>query len=488
MAIIEGALSGNLLEVDADKRATVNLPTAGSSAGFVAVLAEHDAGTITGTRDAKALDISEDYRLRTGIDTLMFNEWFSGSSLNTTLWTSVDNLSSASISGGFLTLNASGSQGATMQSRVQSYRTFPVYGTFGVYGEFLIQFPYAPVAENVCEWGFGNASGSSTPSDGAYFRLNATGEFRCVVNWNSTENQSDTLDFNSIIGTNTTVHCIVNITDDAAEFWVNDILVARIERPTAGAAMVTTGNMPILMRCYNVATASSAQQMKVSMVNVSMGDMSSGKPWPHILAGMGANSSQGQTGGILGSTAGITNSQTAVTTALMTNTTAALGTGLGGQFTTNMNTGFLSGSSAIDGIVCSYQVPAGTVVRPGKLLYILGVDIFCAVAGSVVATGSIVGGPILFAFSLAYGHTAVSLATAQSATTKAPIRVPLGFLSIPANAPSGTIATGTVSQDFQVPIVVNPGEFVAVAAKNLSLALTTAGTVTFHVRFGGYWE
>ena len=116
MAIIEGALSGNLSEVDAENRIMVNMPTTASYAGYVSLITEHDGGSVTGVADVKSLDISEDYRLRVGTDTLMFNEWFSGSSLNTTLWNSTDGgATSASVQGGgFLVLNASDSAGASM--------------------------------------------------------------------------------------------------------------------------------------------------------------------------------------------------------------------------------------------------------------------------------------------------------------------------------------------------------------------------------------
>jgi hypothetical protein len=490
MAIIEGALSGNLLEVDAEHRGMINMPTTASYAGYVSLLAEHDGGSVTGVKDVKALDISEDYRLRVGTDTLMFNEWFSGSTLNTTLWNSTDGgATSASVQGGgFLVLNASGSAGLSMQSRVQSYKAFPIYGTFGMYAEFNVQFPYAPQTNNVCEWGLGYASGSIAPTEGVFFRIDAAGELRGVISYKGTEDQSAVLNFTNLIGVNRTVHTIIHVTEDAAEFWIDDIMVSRRPRPTDQASMAATGNLPILMRCCNSGITTYAQQLKVSMVNVTMADMLNNKPWQQIITGMGGHASQGQTGGILGSTAGLTNNQTAVTTALMTNTTAALGTGLGGQFTANMNIGFPSGSSCIDGIICSYQVPAGNTVRSGKTLYITGVDIFSAVAGSVVATGSLVGGPVLLAYTLAYGNTAVSLVTTQTATTKAAIRVPLGFQSFAANAPSGTIAAQTISQDFSTPIVVNQSEFVAISVKNMSMALVTAGTITFMIRFSGYWE
>jgi hypothetical protein len=41
--------------------------------------------------------------------------------------------------------------------------------------------------------------------------------------------------------------------------------------------------------------------------------------------------------------------------------------------------------------------------------------------------------------------------------------------------------------DLASPIVVQPGEFVQLVAKNLG-TVTSGGTITFIVGFGGYWE
>ena len=59
-----------------------------------------------------------------------------------------------------------------------------------------------------------------------------------------------------------------------------------------------------------------------------------------------------------------------------------------------------------------YQVPAGTVNVPGKRLKITGVKMT-----SFVQT-AMTGGPLVNTFALAFGHTAVSLATAEAAATK----------------------------------------------------------------------
>jgi hypothetical protein len=72
--------------------------------------------------------------------------------------------------------------------------------------------------------------------------------------------------------------------------------------------------------------------MKVSATNVTLGEMNNSQAWSHVLSGAGGMGYQGQTGGTLGSTALYTNNLAPTAGVAMTNTTAALGSGLGGQF------------------------------------------------------------------------------------------------------------------------------------------------------------
>ncbi len=98
------------------------------------------------------------------------------------------------------------------------------------------------------------------------------------------------------------------------------------------------------------------------------------------------------------------------------------------------------------------------------------------------------GGPTYFAMSLAIGGDAVTLAQSEAAGTKAYRRIPLGFLSFPATAAVGTKPDeGKIFVPFASPLVVNPGEYVAVAAKNLG-TVTTTGAVTFLIGFDSHWE
>jgi len=84
-------------------------------------------------------------------------------------------------------------------------------------------------------------------------------------------------------------------------------------------------------------------------------------------------------------------------------------------------------------------------------------------------------------FSLAFGHSAVSLATAEAATTKAPRRVALGMMTWPVGAAIGAQPqTGALTVDFgDAPIYVNPGEFVQLVGKFLVGTATASQVINF---------
>jgi hypothetical protein len=191
-------------------------------------------------------------------------------------------------------------------------------------------------------------------------------------------------------------------------------------------------------------------------------------------------SHQGLSGGTMGSLSNYANNVAAGAGTLPTNTTAALGTGLGGQyqelFTLALNT---------DGIICSYQVPAGSTTVQGRRLRIHGVRI-----ESFVST-ALTGGPSNAIWALNFGHTAVSLATAESAsfanaTAKGARREVLGQQAVGAAAAVNT-ALGVIDVKFVEPIYVNPGEFVAVSKKYYG-TVGTAGVIQNLITFDYGWE
>lgn len=464
--------SNVVAEVNADRELAVATTLDEAKAGFSAALSEVDAGTVTGERTTRAFEASEDYRERVGIDSLRWNDRFVGAVLNSTLWTAPVTTATVTVAAGWLNLNAGASVASGAVARVTSYSSFPSYGTVPLYWESVIQFTQLPQTNNVCEWGEFISTGVAAPTDGCFFRLDAAGEFRCVTSANGVEQQSAALDFSTLVGSVNSHHYLVVINDDSASFWIDDVLVARVLRATAGYGVTASGELPASFRNYNTAITAAAQIVKIAYCTVTYGDINTGKSWLDTLACMGGNATQGQTGGTLGTTALYTNSLAAGAGFVATNTTAALGSGLGGQFS-------LQPTLAVptDGIIQSYLNPLGTAAIPGRTLMIKGVRI------SAVVTTLFVGGPVILALSLAYGHTAVSLATTETATSKAPRRIPLGIMTFAATAAVGAGADkGDIYIPFTVAVVVQPGEFLQVVGKNMGV-VTSAGVITFEILF-----
>lgn len=481
--IIKDPITGALLEINAQRQLKVKpsnpVDVDGSlhieEVGSVRLQAESDAGTVTGVSLLKALEVSSDYRLRVGVDQTVFNELFPGAVLNTTLWNAPTTTMTLTVAGGFANLNAGSSLAINAVARLTSGRHFPCYKSYTTYFESSLQFSQFPVPGNVCEWGAFISTGIATPTDGCFFRINVVGEFRAVINYNGTEVQSDSLDFTTLVDINSSKSFLIYVISNKALFWIENILVAVIDLPPAQGSITSSMQLPISFRCYNLTATSVAQIMKVSFVNATLADQNTNKPWSHTISGYGGHSSQGQTGQVIGTTALFSNNLAVGAGVAMTNTTAALGVGLGGQFSTQPTL-----AVGTDGIVSSFQVPLGTSLIPGKSLYITRINISSAV------TVALTGGAVLYQYSLAYGHTNVSLATTESATAKAPRRLPIGMQSFPAASPIGTLAQ-FIDIDLGTPILVQPGEFIQLVAKNLGV-VTTAGVITFNIGFGGYWE
>ena len=128
----------------------------------------------------------------------------------------------------------------------------------------------------------------------------------------------------------------------------------------------------------------------------------------------------------------------------------------------------------------SYQVPAGTISIQGKRLKIRGVKLTAFIQAAIT------GGPFNNTFALAFGHTAVSLATAEAAATKKPRLVLLPELT---QVVTATQAINTmVSQPFggiayfEEPIYVNPGEFVQLTMKRIG-TVATVGTIASNIQY-----
>lgn len=80
--ILKGGASNILADVDSNNNLKVNLPTILSGAGYASMVGEVDDGIVTGSKIVRPMDVSQDYRLRTGTDTILFQDTFNHGVIN----------------------------------------------------------------------------------------------------------------------------------------------------------------------------------------------------------------------------------------------------------------------------------------------------------------------------------------------------------------------------------------------------------------------
>ena len=459
--------------VDAtSKGIVVQNPKVVTQAGYALLATNEDNGTVTGSVLNRPASISIDGRLSVGIDTNQFTDLINYTAQNTAVWQ--DNLTTMTLtySGGYAFLNAGASLASGAFAVHKTYKPFPLFTGGGVHAEFRGFATTTPQINNILAIGIGTPGTTAAPTDGAYFQWSAAGLFNAVVNWNGTTTLSANL---TPPPTNPANEFLINETDDNVEFWINGVLQAVLSLPSGAATSSFNGAAYAFIQCTNTGATSAAQGFKLASINVWQEDMNTNKPYSHQQVGNGLSIYQGQNGGTMGSTAYLPASGSAPTAGVPSNTAALTNTGLGGHFLTT-NTIAIN----VDGIVSSYQNPVGTINQTPRTIFITGVKIDTAV--SVALTG----GPELLVWEVAFGHTSVSLATAEAATTKAPRRVPIGMQSFGTTSPVGTLGNPII-MTFNSPIPVQPGEFIQTVYRNAGV-VGTAGQFAHSITFDGYQE
>lgn len=481
---LQGGTSGHKAEVNNAGEQLVAFPHAEhpNRVGAVRNMQENDTGSITGTPKLKSAEASRDYRLRVGLDTMLHNDEFNATAQNTSLTRHVFTTMTATLGGGSLLFNANSTLGATTGVQHSTWRVFPIIDTAPLYPNHTINFTATPLANQVVEWGlFPHNNGTAAPTDGVYWRYTSAGLIG-VQNFNGVETPTSVLV--ASIPANDTRKFVIVLGEKAVEWWMDDVLLAEQAVAAGQNKPCLSCALPISMQFRNsgAVTGAPVMQAKLWDWSVSLADVATNKPWAGQMSGMGLSAYQGQNGGTVGQTALWAN--TALQAAAAgTNTTAALGTGLGGIFQLNA-----PATSATDVIISSYQNPAGGVNQTPRTLVLRGCWIDAVNQGAAVATT-----PSTFALALAFGHTNVSLATAETgslvtATAKAPRRMPLGVISLPIGTVIGGQAPRGIYVDFESPVVVNPGEFVAVVTKILTGTATASQVIQFVIGFNGYME
>jgi hypothetical protein len=474
MALLDtgGSTSGKA-NVNANYELETHTTATVANAGFSVMGFERSTSTAPAGRNASRVRGSAQGRLAVGQPVCLFNDTFIGSALNSAVWTQTSTTQVLAVTGGFLTLNSGANAATTTECGVQTVQSFGYPSDGALFAEAECVLTVVPQANNEVIIGFWRSLTANAPSDGAYFQWDSTGAFKAIVMNNSVQTGAVTLTTPTV---NTRFTAKIEVEDDACLFYINDTLQAVISTTSLIARPYLSASLPWGARVRNTGAVGTAQQLKLGAAYIGWQDVS-GQAYPgHHLAGYrGDMLHQGQTGGSMGSLANYANSANPVA-ALPTNTTAALATGLGGQF---WETDTLAVGT--DGIIQSFQNPANTVLLAAKTLMITGITI-----DSFVQTVYVAGG-YMASWSLAFGHTAVSLATGETLnTSKSARRVGLGFQYYPAAAPVLSGLT-PISMKFESPIAVHPGEFVQTVKKKAVGLVPTSGVVAHLITFDGYW-
>ena len=229
MAAIEsGSNSAGLANVDSGYNLNVTLPLNVSQSGYARPLSEVDAGNVTGAPRLLAGEVSEDYRVRSELDTLLddhkFNETAQATKKHKYLNTTITN----GWGSGYLTTNSGNAVTTTSGTLVQTYRHFPVFSAAQTYCYFKLQFTGTwAVTNTTIDVGLYMSSQTSpySPSDGVYFRANSTGLF-LVSNYNGIEQStlpfkvsSGGADFVPALGES--YDCILTVSDVGCVAWMD---------------------------------------------------------------------------------------------------------------------------------------------------------------------------------------------------------------------------------------------------------------------------
>ena len=473
---LEGNTSGNVAEVTSTNELKTSLSLTPANIGGVRLFSENDPVT----NYIKSPETSSDYRLRTGIDTLLFSDQFNYTTQDTWKWAYYSTVLTVSQSGnGFIQFGTVQGTASTHGAYIKSFQMFPILGSAPLALQCSFTQNTAPLATNeMFMVGFGAPVAPGTaPTDGVWFELTSSGLQGVLRNNGTTYTTGIIKQFSDFTVNNSDNFCIVAGIDEV-EFWCNDILVADVNVPAGWGSVVMNASQQVFVQKICTGAVSNTNKMYLSDVTVTLMDIATNKPWSHQMVSTGLSSYVKTSGTAITASSNNYTNNVAPAAAALTNTTALV-TALGGI--ANITP---SAALNLDGIIFSYQNPVPTANITGRNLYITGVDV-----QGIVTTA--IANAMAYIYSIAYGHTAVSLATADTAsfitaTTHAPRIVPIGIESF-TTLTAGSLGGTGIHVTFPSPIVVRPGEFIALMARN-PIAAAATGTISVTCGFNGYYE
>ena len=495
-----GNNSTNLTSVNALNQLRVVTPKdsfGGLTAGFVQMSSEVDAGSNLGSRKVLALESTDDFRLRSGLDQTIFNATFEGTSSPTHFFfSSLTNMIVQSF-GGFVTLNATKTLAAADVAYYRTHRMFPVFGTYPTYVDMWIRESNFDSTNTISEWGliFTAASGTQQLTDAICFRRTSGGQLSAVIVNNTIDIAEVSINTDKVFARNgignydatQSNHFLISIMNDIVRFWINDILVAQIKCPSAQATFSSASSLPVGFRVLNLNIPSTGRQIAIGFVNVSLGDQNTNKPWSHALVGSGQGAYQTQQGSapnptVLRTTA-LSGHPASATVRLAGSWVQSSGpslSNLGGLWTSPaMSTLINEAEYPIFG----YLNPVGTATLPGKTLYVTGIRI-----GETSATAAAAGGGGMFlSYIVMPESSGSSMATLDAVTTTSGKSIIMGGHGFVSGDVVGTAKPG-FDISFPSPLVIPAGKYLLIGVRLLGTITANTLVVTGSVAVNGYFE
>lgn len=480
---IKSSISSNVAEVSSGNTLNVNTPMVLDESGFVIGVAVPDSGLVTGSPLLRPFDSSQDYRLRVGVDNILWQDNFCYPVLNNNKYLITQSGQTVSIQSSGLTLNSGGNQNISTSCNFQTFKPFSIRTTYPLYFDLIASFSDTLQSNSVTEFGFGFAVSSGATTDGIYFSTSGS-SIMGVVNFSG---QSKVVTNLYTPVANEFTHYLIVAGDEDAAFWADDILLGRIlTKQVFSGSSNSSNSLPLLLRNYNLGAVSNPISFNISSVGISQADTKLNKKWNSNMATNG-QSSISRIGDQVAYASGTTSANLVNSTAPsffipnvdFSNAISAYST-LGGDFS-------FSGvaQSEVDYVLFSYLNPSGSSADSAKTLVITDVNIISYLSGATIGTTD-----TNLQWSIGVGATSSDLTTQDSVTlgTRAARRLPLGNMAFPVGTVSGGMADRNIFTELRSPLMVEAGTYCQIIVK-IPVATNTAGQVfKGNVMIGGYFE
>lgn len=467
---LKSGSSSDIADVDVNKQLKVALSNTPAQMGGVKMFSVNDITSNT----VASPETSDDSRLRVGLDVMYDAEVFNYTAQNTSKHSYTTSTLTFGWGGSSITTNSSAITTLNTRAFLRSYQYFPLMNPGTTYLDFALAYENAMATNTTLEVGLHLPVAGTDPVDAIMVRLNASGISLVTIN-NSVET-SQAAAFVPVVGER--MIFVIAISRIKVRLWINDVLQASIDLPNGLGSFTSAGALPFGIQHRIGGTAAGAVfQAALFNYNVTVGDTDlSARPWTTTNGAMGFSAVQGASGHTQGQSANYTNSA-APASATLSNTTAGYAT-LGGQFQ------FVAVAGAeTDYALFAFLNPAPTVNIQGRNLIIKGIWIDTYNTGAAVATT-----PHVLQWAVSLGGTAVSLATAESGTARAPRRLPLGVQYLPVGAVIGAKADSRLSEDLEAGGVVHPGTYLHIILKMPIATATASQVIRGVVGINAYWD